>query len=301
MLVCYTIYMYKQIISKTALHKNDTPYTPYSYDLNIYRGCEHKCTYCYAVYSHKYLDDADFFNNIYFKSNIDQVLDEQLSSGKFDHEIIGIGTVCDSYQPIEEQTNLTSKCLDVFIKHKTSICLSTKSPLVLKDIEKLKKLSELTPISIAMTIISPNQDLIKLLEPNTVCSQTRFETLKTLKQNTSALVGINLMPIIPFITDSPEDIEEIYKMAKQLELDFVVTDVLNLYGETRKSFLNFIKHNFADKYDKIKRLYSSSKALAKYRKDIRAICREIRIKHNFENKYIRDFVENNRPKQLSLL
>lgn len=293
--------MYKQIISKTALHKNDTSYTPYSYDLNIYRGCEHKCTYCYAIYSHKYLEDDNFYDNVYFKANIDSVLDEQLSSGKFNHEIIGVGTVCDSYQPIEKQMNLTSKCLDVFIKHKTSIYLSTKSPLILKDIEKLKKLSELTPTSIDMTIISPDPKLVSLLEPNTTDTQTRFETLRQLKQNTSALVGIHLMPIIPYITDSPEDLEKIYITAKQLDLDFVVTDVLNLYGETRKSFFNFVKHNFSDKYDQLRKLYSSSKALAEYRKNIRAICREIRIKHDFKNKYIRDFVENNRPKQLSLI
>lgn len=94
---------------------------PCAWDLNIYRGCEHGCRYCYALYSHDYLNDSDrrFFDRVYYKSNIAQVLEKELSAKSWKHEAVNIGGVTDSYQPLEEQLQIMPEILKVLIKHKT--------------------------------------------------------------------------------------------------------------------------------------------------------------------------------------
>lgn len=121
-----------EISAKQALNRNKTSFTPYTYDLNIYRGCAQRCCYCYAIYSHKFLDDQNFYENIYYKSNIAEKLDEAFSKTDFSSQLVGVGTVCDSYQPIEKELELTRNCLKFFLKHGVSIYLSTKSELILE-------------------------------------------------------------------------------------------------------------------------------------------------------------------------
>ena len=288
-------------LCKQALNKNKTNFTPYSYDLNIYRGCVHRCEYCYALYSHKFLDDKNFYSNIYYKENITSQLDKELSKKKLKNEIVGVGTVCDSYQPIEKKLKLTKQCLEVFLKYKTPIYLSTKSDLILRDVEILGNLSAVCPICLCVSIISLDEKLIKKLEPCTPTVTQRLNTLKELKQKTSALVGIHLMPIIPYLTDDFENIKNIFIKAKELDLDFVVCDCLNLYGETKKNFLNFIKINFPEIYEKIKNLYLNYNKLKEYRENIRKNINSIKKELKFKNKYIKNYLnKKNNFVQLSL-
>ncbi len=280
--------MYKKIIAKVALNKNDSGFTPYKYDLNVYRGCEHNCSYCYAMYSHKYLDDdKNFFNNVYFKENIAEILDFELSKKSWKHDLIGFGTVCDSYQPIEKDLKLSRRCLQVMLKHKNSFYMSTKSDLILRDIDLLKEMSSQFPISLALSIITTDDILGKILEPGATPISKRIETAKKLKSETNALVGIHLMPVIPFITDDKQNLENIIKLAKNLNLDFVVVDMLNLYGETRKSFFEFVDENFPEKARLIKELYSNSKKIKEYSINLHKIIKEIKNNYNFHNKYLK--------------
>ncbi|WP_330656079.1 SPL family radical SAM protein [Alkaliphilus flagellatus] len=122
---------YNEIICEVACTKLKR-HMPYSWDLNIYRGCEHGCKYCYAMYSHQYLGSKDYFGNIFIKTNIVQKLEEQLSSSSWKREIINIGGVTDSYQPIEEEYKIMPKILKLLIKYKTPAIISTKSDLILR-------------------------------------------------------------------------------------------------------------------------------------------------------------------------
>lgn len=280
--------MYKKIVAKVALNKNDSGFTPYKYDLNVYRGCEHNCSYCYAMYSHKYLDDDNnFFNNVYFKENIAEILDVELSKKSWKHELIGFGTVCDSYQPIEKDLKLSRRCLEVMLKHKNSFYMSTKSDLILRDIDLLQEMSNQFPISIALSIITTDETLGKILEPGATPISKRIETAKKLKSETKALVGIHLMPVIPYITDDKQNLENMIKLAKNLNLDFVVVDMLNLYGETRKSFFEFVGRAFPEKANLIRELYSSSNKIKEYNANLHKLIKNIKNQYNFHNKYLK--------------
>ncbi len=112
-----------------------------------------------------------FFENIYIKSNIAEKLDIQLSKTSWKNEMIAIGTVTDSYQPIEKEYELMPDVLNTLIKHKNPAVISTKSDLIFRDLDLINELSEINFINIAVTITSLDDKIQKLIEPNTISSK----------------------------------------------------------------------------------------------------------------------------------
>ena len=122
---------YKEMTCTIACNKLKRK-IPYSWDLNIYRGCEHGCKYCYAIYSHQYLNSKQYFDDIYVKTNIVEQLEKQFSSPTWKREVVNINGVTDSYQPIEAKYQLMPEILRLLIKYKTPCIISTKSDLINK-------------------------------------------------------------------------------------------------------------------------------------------------------------------------
>lgn len=230
---------------------------PYQYDVDIYRGCEHGCLYCYALYSHDYLNDHEFYKHIYYKENIVEILEKEISKSTWKKEIINFGSVCDSYQPCEKEFGLMRDVLKLMIKYKQPINISTKSKLILRDIDLLAELSKLTYVNITCTVTCADEMIQKIIEPHASSSLERMKVLQILKQKTNASVGILMMPIIPYLSDSYENIEAIYKLAHAIHLDYVVTGTLYLRGKTKPYFLNEIKKYNLNLYTKLNRIYSS--------------------------------------------
>ena len=114
--------IYREINCKSAINKIKNKFG-FCNDLNIYRGCLHKCYYCYAVYSHKYINSRDFFNEIFVKKNIAEVLEKELSSKSWKRETINLGSVTDSYQKAEEDYKIMPDILKLLIKYKTPMCI----------------------------------------------------------------------------------------------------------------------------------------------------------------------------------
>jgi len=150
---------------------------PYEWDLNIYRGCQHGCKYCYAIYSHKYLNDEEYFYNIYVKTNIVEKLEKELRHSSWKREVVNIGGVTDSYQPAENKYKLMPEILKLLIKYKTPAIISTKSDLILRDFDLIDELSKITYINIAATITTTDENLRKKIEPQGCESNKRFEML----------------------------------------------------------------------------------------------------------------------------
>ena len=289
-----------EIKCKTAINKLSKSRLPYSLDLNIYRGCSHKCSYCYALYSNTYLGSTDFFNEIFVKNNILEVLEKELRKKK-DDKIINMGSVTDSYQPLEEKYGLMREVLKLMIKYNQPIIISTKSDLILRDIDLIEKLSRKTYVNIASTITVMDERIRKLIEPHSKSSIERFKMLKEIKK-TKANTAVHMMPIIPYITDSIENIDKIFYLGKQINIDYILTGPLNLRGQTRSYFLNFIKKNFSEEYKKIEKLYESSSILNKeYLTNLNRKIYSIRKKYNISSNYMKKINEHyNNIEQLSL-
>ena len=249
----------------TALHKLKRR-IPYGWDLNIYRGCRHACKYCYALYSHDYLKDGDYFNHICVKTNIVEVLEKELSSPHWKREIVNIGGVTDSYQTAEAQYNLMPEILKLMIRYKTPAIISSKSDLILRDYDLIDQLSRITYVNIAQTITTMDEHVRQKIEPGSSDSLSRFSVLKEFRK-TNASIGLHVMPIIPYITDTYENFDALFEHATQCNVDYVLPGTLYLRGKTRPYFLDFVKREWPDKYEKLLAVYKTGGADKAY-KDI---------------------------------
>jgi len=272
---------YQELEVKSALNKIKGHF-PYKWDLNIYRGCQHGCIYCYAIYSHKYLNDTNYFQTIYYKKNILKCLENELSSPKWKHELINIGGVCDSYQPIEEKLQIMPEILKLMIKYKNPIIISTKSSLILRDLELIKELSKITYVNIACTIITVDDNLRKIIEPGSSSIVERFKVLDQIKKHTDASTGIHIMPIIPFLTDQYGNLNGLYKMAKKIDVDYVLPGVLYLRGQTRTYFFNYLKKYDYSLYKKISSLYYQKEDFISYKKNLFTLINQLKKIYNLD-------------------
>lgn len=274
---------YHEITCVTALNKLKRK-IPYSWDLNIYRGCEHGCKYCYAIYSHQYMGKENFFDNVYIKTNVVEELEKQLSSPSWKREIINIGGVTDSYQPAETTYKLMPEILKLLIKYKTPAIISTKSTLALRDYDLIDELSRITYINLAATITTTNEQLQNKIEPLGASSSDRFEMLKQFRK-TNASVGLHFMPIIPYLTDSYENIDSLFSCAKESGVHYVLPGTLYLRGKTRQYFFNFIQHDFPHLFEKLSALYKTGGADKKYKNELYAMLNPLRDKYSLSKSY----------------
>lgn len=280
---------YKAINCKTALNQLKRR-MPYRWDLNIYRGCEHGCKYCYAMYSHKYLGSDDYCKDIYVKTNIIEHLEKQLSSGNWKREIVNIGGVTDSYQPAEEHYKLMPEILRLLIKYQTPAIISTKSDLILRDYDLINELSRITYINVAATITTMDEELRKLIEPGGVDSNRRFKMLRTFRE-TNASVGLHVMPIIPHLTDSFKNIDSLFNKAKESNVHYVLPGTLYLRGKTRGVFFAFIKKEFPGLYHHFLTLYKTGGADKDYKNTLYKTVNLLRNKYSLSSSYSKPMKE----------
>lgn len=270
---------YQELMAKSALNKVKGRF-PFKWDLNIYRGCQHGCIYCYAIYSHKYLNDANYFETIFYKKNILACLEKELSSPNWKHEIVNIGGVCDSYQPLEEKLQLMPEVLKLMIKYQTPIIISTKSSLILRDLDLIKELSKIVYVNIACTIITVDDSLRETIEPGSSPIVERFRVIDQIKKHTKASAGVHIMPIIPYLTDQYGNLNGLYKMASKVNADYVLPGILYLRGQTRMHFFTMIKKHDYGLYKKISSLYYQKEDFNTYKKNIYTTINQLKKQYN---------------------
>jgi DNA repair photolyase len=280
---------YKEMTCSMALNKLKRK-IPFAWDLNIYRGCEHGCKYCYAMYSHQYLDSEQYFDDIYVKTNVVEQLEKQLSSPSWKREVVNIGGVTDSYQPIEAQNKLMPDILRLMIKYKTPCIISTKSDLILRDYDLISELSNITYINVAATITCMNENIRSRIEPNGMDSIKRFVMLKEFAK-TNASTGLHFMPIIPYLTDDRDNVNALYAYSKDCQVDYVLPGVLYLRGKTRGVFFDFIKQEFPNLYEPLQTLYRTGGASKEYKDKLYIMVNELKTKYNLSGSYSKPMKE----------
>lgn len=291
-------FTYQKIVCKSALNKIDS-FLPYHYDLNVYRGCEHNCMYCFAQYSHRYLEDKDFFHHIYIKENIKEVLEQKLSSKAWKREVINLGGVTDSYQPAEKEFQIMPEVLKLLIKYKTPAIISTKSSLILRDIDLLKELSHVAGVQIACTITTLDQTLADILEPNASPVKERLKTIQTLKE-AGLTVGWHFMPIIPYITATRSNMENILKTAHYYQVDYMITGMLNLRGNTKTNFFEFVKATFPTRYTNLWNLYHNKEKKQQYKKELSKQLEQLSTIYHVSRNYKKYVPKEKKVEQLKL-
>lgn len=173
--------------------------------MNLYRGCTHGCIYCDSR-SRCYGFTHDF-EDIEVKQNAPELLEKALKS-KRKKCMIGTGAMCDPYMHCENEIELTRKCLEIIEKYQFGVTIQTKSSAVLRDIELMKKINEVSKCVLQMTLTTYDEKLCSILEPNVSTTKERFETLCKFRESGIPSV-VWLSPILPFINDTRENIEGI--------------------------------------------------------------------------------------------
>jgi DNA repair photolyase len=293
--------IYKEMTCKAACNKLKRK-VPFAWDLNIYRGCEHGCKYCYAMYSHDYLGSEEYFRDIYVKTDIADKLERQLASSSWKREIVNIGGVTDSYQPAEEAYKLMPDILKLMIKYQTPCIISTKSDLVIRDYDLIDELSRITYVNIAATITCMDENIRTKIEPGGVPSLRRFEMLKVFAK-TNASTGLHFMPIIPYLTDKRENVDSLYQKAKEAEVDYVLPGVLYLRGKTRTVFFDFIRSEFPELGAPLLALCQTGGADKEYKDTLYKMVNEIKAAYGLSGSYsnpMKEKLHQNEYKQMTL-
>ncbi|HUO56917.1 MAG TPA: radical SAM protein [bacterium] len=231
---------YIEIKVKSALHHTRLPYSPkpFFYSLNLYRGCRHGCPYCFARYTHWFLgfqNTFDFQRKIQVKVNLLEVLDRELSNPRRRKNWVSLGAATDPYQPAEKKYRLARGAFQVLAKHGWPAVFSTKSDLVLRDLDVLKEVADKSNAGVAMTLTTLDPELKRFLEPHAVSIDRRLEALRRLKAQ-GIPCGIHLMPIIPGITDNDEAIEGMVRVGAEIGVDYFIHNVLRLRGQVVRNY-----------------------------------------------------------------
>lgn len=230
---------------------------PFNWSINPYRGCAHGCSFCYARAFQSFLGlgaEDEFQYRIFMKSNAAEALEKQLSdmARKLGHDIdalgrqigqVTIGTATDPYQPVEGKTEITRDCLKVLAKYRISTSITTRSPLVLRDLDILTRMKDIS-VNISINTLSAN--IIRKLEPASPHPAQRLEALLGLSQ-AGVRTGIFAAPVLPLITDQEEQLRELLNAAKERGASFAMISMLRLSKDVKRWYLETLKQHFPDK------------------------------------------------------
>ena len=273
---------YLTLENRSVLTRCLSPRMPFTWMINPYRGCEFACKYCYARYTHEFMelrDGLEFERKIYVKQHTAWLLRQELRTVRPGEEI-AIGTATDPYQPAERRFGITQAILREFAQHKGfDIGIVTKSNLVLRDLELLKKICENNALSVCITVTTTRTDLARILEPRAPRPDLRL--MAVLKLTEAGIhAGINCAPVLPAITDSPADLEKVVRAAAEAGARFVHVNPLFLKPCSEKIFMPFLEEKFPQLVPMYRARYSNRAYLpAEYHKRISALVRKLREKY----------------------
>jgi len=281
---------------KSILNRCDSKRVPFEWTINPYRGCEFACKYCYARYTHEYmeLDGSEFEKKIYVKKDAAPLLahdisrkysyaSEKAGGEKPDH--IAIGTATDPYQPAEREHGVTRACLEELAKREgLSISIITKSNQIVRDIDVLKKIAARSSLQIDITVTTMRARLARTLEPRAPRPDLRLAAVKELHAAGLA-VGVSASPLVPGITDGQGELEAVAAAAKEAGAQWFFSGVLFLMPSSAKQFLPFVRQKFPRLAKQYEQWYAKNGyAPEEYRRKASERVARIREKYGFQSR-----------------
>jgi len=267
---------------RSILNHCDSERVPFRWTVNPYRGCEFGCHYCYARYTHEYmeLDGNEFESKIYVKQDAGPLAGRDLANEKIWGEHIAIGTATDPYQPAEREFGATGAILEQMAQREgLNVSITTKSNQVMRDIDLLKRIAQRSTLSVNLSITTLRTRLARLLEPRAPRPDLRLEAVRALREAGIA-AGVLAMPIVPGITDRVEDLDALARGARDAQAQWFAGNVLFLMPASLRHFLPFLD----SKFPKLSRQYRAwygqhGNAPDGYRKEMTARVENLRQKY----------------------
>ena len=258
---------------RSILNRCDSARVPFPWTINPYRGCEFGCLYCYARYTHEYMeiDGGQFERKIYVKRDASAVIDRDLGAEWQPGEHIAIGTATDPYQPAERDFGVTRSLLErMALREGLSLSITTKSDQVVRDIELLQRIEAHSELQINISITTLRTGLARLIEPRAPRPDLRLAALKRLREAGLA-AGVFAMPILPGLADSEEDLDRLARAAREAGALWLGASVLFLMPSSLRQFLPFVEKRFPRLAERYRRWYVERNGPPEsYREEIRA-------------------------------
>ena len=296
----------KEIQAKSILrtHKKIDSWFISHYGMNLYRGCAHNCVYCDGR-SEGYYVDGEFGEDVAVKVNAVDILGSELNPRrkrapfKKSYMMIG-GGVGDSYQPVEKKYELTRKTLQLLSSYDFPVHILTKSTLVKRDIDLIKKINEKSRAIVSFSFSSADDKISKVFEPGVPSPSERLETIAFLKKE-GLSCGMFLLPVIPFITDKYEVMDDTVRKASEVGIDFIVFGGMTLKdGKQKDYFLKTIDKNYPELLVEYHHIYRGDKwgnAIGEYYASINttfdAIARKYKIPKRVPLNLFKDILSEN--------
>ncbi len=278
---------YRTLPTRKWLNRCHSQRVPFDWSINPYRGCEYGCKYCYARFTHEFMERRDpqlFEREIYAKDWDASAFRDELKAVKLGH-VIGIGTATDPYQPAERKFLLTRQVLEGLAGiDGTSIFVTTKSNLVSRDSDLFVQLGKRNEVRITITVTTMDRELARLTEPFAPRPDLRMKAVAELAA-AGVSVGVIANPVLPLITDSEENLESVARAAKEAGADQFGANVLFLQPTAQSVFFPFLAERFPQHLKRYRASFAQGAYLrGSYPERIRSLVNDIRQRVGIEQR-----------------
>ena len=276
----------------------------FGWSLNPYMGCVHRCTFCYVRAFELRADrpaDARYGTSIRVKVNIAEVLRRELARPSWRREGVAIGAATDPYQPAEGRYRLTRSCLEALSAARNPFAIITRGPLIVRDVDVLAEASRRADVSVTFSVPTVDLDVWRRTEPGTAPPRQRLRALTRLV-DAGVRASVGLAPILPGISDRPEQLADVVRAARDAGACGVWANMLYLKPGTREHFLECLGRDWPELLPQYETLYSRRAYLpgaetGPVRQTVRALARE----HGIRDRRRIRLEPPREPEQLNLL
>jgi DNA repair photolyase len=296
---------FQELTSRDLMNRLNTPGMPFDWTLNPFRGCELGCLYCYARPTHEYLghsEPEEFEQHIYVKRGDTGRLRETLRRACASGHELAIGTATDPYQPAEGRFEITRSVLrEVRRVPGLRVGITTKSTAITRDRDLLAEIARTCPLTVNVSLISLDADLLRRIEPRAPRPDLRLRALRVLAE-AGIPTRLFVMPVLPVIPDGERSLRELLEAGRGAGAREAISNVLFLRGSTRTFFLDFVKRELPWALPRYLELYRESAYAPRDYRDaieqrVRRLCREL----GFESRTREDRMgRGGQPRQLAL-
>jgi DNA repair photolyase len=237
----------------------------FKWSLNPYMGCVHRCTFCYVRAFERRADrpsDDRYGTSIRVKTNVAEVLRRELARPSWEHEWIAIGAATDPYQPAEGRYRLTRACIEALAQAATPFSIITRGPMIMRDIDVLGEAARRAAVSVTFSIPTLDEDVWRKTEPSTAHPRQRLKAVKALV-DAGVKTGVGMAPILPGISNSPYQLAEVVRAARDAGATGIWTNLLFLRPGTREHFLENLARDWPEELERYERLYGRRAYLSK--------------------------------------
>ena len=275
----------------------------FKWSLNPYMGCVHRCTFCYVRAFEQRADrpaDDRYGTSIRVKVNVAEVLRRELARRSYEPDWVAIGAATDPYQPAEGRYGLTRACIEALGEAANPFSIITRGPMIVRDIDVLVEAARRASVAVTFSIPTLDEDVWRKTEPSTAHPRQRLRAVSKLVE-AGIETGVGMAPILPGISDRPEQLAEVVKAARAAGATGIWTNLLFLRPGTREHFLEHLAEDWPElvlHYQELyrRRAYLGADESRPVRRQVSAFAREFGV----SDRRVSPVVPEQKPEQLSL-